>query len=231
MAARSRRRRSIRWCEPRGRPERVCAPPVYVLLNAHLFIIYGSVREGAGSQPVLPFTALTCPVIQQRKAISARPPQPPPTPTPAPTQRVVFQVRGRYLSRLCGSIIRISSTCYPLLCVRARLLGADLAPPPRVFLLLWRVGGGGGGGPCVPLIPALLLATHPCVHQKECWGRRGGGDSSYLRERQPHSVLLRGRKGGNPPVTGPILARYSQRETSLQQIHESTLLQILLTVS
>lgn len=90
----------------------------------------------------------------------------------------MFQVLGRYLSCLCGSIIRISSTCYPPLCVRARACSSLISPLTPLgcssFVAGQQVEVGAGGGPRGPLIPALRLGTHPCVHPKEFSGGCGG---------------------------------------------------------
>ena len=107
---------------------------VCVASDSHLFIIYGHMclwerTPSSQSQWVLVFNASMCSTNQHNRANHANT-----SPTsPArymPTNvsvcvcvcvcvyfSVCPKLRGRYLFRLCGSIIRISSTCYPGLCV------------------------------------------------------------------------------------------------------------------
>lgn len=104
------------------------------------------------SQQVLLFTALMCSMIQHKGANHAN--TDPPSPRDA--QCVCLKVHRGYLSRLCGSIIRINSTCYPGLCVSIQHRSGS-----QVFLLCVRPAGVREGGFCVFVLkPVLLLFTH-----------------------------------------------------------------------
>lgn len=127
------------------------------------------------------------------------------------------ELHGHYLFRLCGSIIRISSTCYPGLrvCVFVCVYVAQILP--QVFLLILSQHRGVGGYCVLALKPVLLHSTltHPHTHQKEtdigqCQTTR------ELEKFQSHDIFLgfyRWRKPGKSWITRSILARYSEKET------------------
>lgn len=95
---------------------------------------------------------------------------------------VCLELHGHYLFRLCGSIIRISSTCYPGLrvCVFVCVCCTDLAPGVSTYSEPAQ-GGGRLLCACTETCPTPLH-THTSPHTSKGDGYRSVSDNQRVGE-------------------------------------------------
>jgi len=132
---------------------------------------------------------------------------------------VCLELRGLYLFRLCGSVIRISSTCSPGLCVWVRLVCVSAehrsGSPGALPLVSARQERGGGGVRCCGrggeggVGGCVCAETSPAPRKEVDVGQCQ--KTRELQKFQSDNINLgfhRRRKPGKSRITRPIPGRY-----------------------